>query len=51
MSDVMVNIGSLIVPSKNVPEMVTALLNSGYWVKTETVFDGKVLVLIRKDEK
>ena len=51
MSNVMVNIGRLVIPSENVNEMVTALLNSGYWVKTETVFDGKVLVLVRKDEE
>ena len=30
--------------------MVTALLDSGYWIKTEKLFDEKVLVIIRKDE-
>jgi hypothetical protein len=47
----MTDVGSLIVPSKNVLEMVTVLLNCGYWCKTEPLFDEKVLLLIRKDEK
>ena len=47
----MTNVGNLIVPSKNLMEMVAALLNSGYWVKSEPVYDDKVLLFIRKDEK
>jgi hypothetical protein len=47
----MTDVGSLIIPSKNTLEMVTALLNCGYWVKTEPVYDEKVLLLIRKDDK
>ncbi len=47
----MTDVGSLIIPSRNLNEMVKALLNCGYWVKAEPVYDEKILVLIRKDEK
>ena len=42
---------SLIIPQKNLTELVTALLKCGYWIRTEEIFDEKVLVFIRKDEK
>ena len=38
------------IPEKNLAKMVTALLDSGHWIKTEKLFDEKVLVIIRKDE-
>ena len=40
----------LTIPEKNIAKIVTALLDSGYWIKTEKLFDEKVLVIIRKDE-
>ena len=46
----MADVSRLVIPSENLSKMITALTNSGYWIKTETVFDGKVLLIIRKDE-
>lgn len=45
------NVGRLVIPTENMNEMVTALLNSGYWVKVEPLLDNKTLVLIRKDDE
>ena len=42
---------SLIIPEKNIDQMVRALLDSGYWIKVEKLFDEKVLLLIRKEDK
>ena len=28
------------IPEKNLAKMVTALLDSGYWIKTEKLFDA-----------
>lgn len=47
----MANVSRLVIPVENLSKMMTALTNNGYWVKTETVFDGKILLIIREDEK
>ena len=46
----MADVSRLVIPSENLSKMITALTNSGYWIKTEKLFDEKVLVIIRKDE-
>ena len=47
----MENVRRLVIPIENLSKMMTALTNSGYWIKTETVFDGKILLVIREDEQ
>ena len=47
----MANVSRLVIPIENLSKMMTALTNSGYWIKTETVFDGKILLVIREDEQ
>jgi hypothetical protein len=39
----------LVIPDENIPTIVLALCKSNYWVKVESLQDGKSLILSRKE--
>jgi hypothetical protein len=39
----------LIIPDEDISNMVLTLCKSGYWIKVESLQDGKSLIVIRKD--
>lgn len=42
-------IARLIIPDEDISSMVLTLCKSGYWVKVESLQDGKSSLIIRKD--
>ena len=50
--DQVADIGRLVISDTLfLDETIRTLLSSGYWVRTEDLGDGKVLLLIRKDDE